>query len=97
MKVIDIKYLSLAYYHDIKNRRYLKEKSIRKQFVYEYLLQQFLGGKDSFKDLEIKSNFWIPSYQNDSGIFKEVEPEYLDGYISLENINFAALVNSYLD
>ncbi|MEQ8757445.1 MAG: hypothetical protein RID09_28510 [Coleofasciculus sp. G1-WW12-02] len=97
LKVIDIKYLSLAYCRDIKNRRSFKEESIRKQFVYEYLLQQFFGGNDSFKDLEIKSEFWIPSYQNDSGIFKEVEPEYLEGYISLKNINFAAIANSYLD
>mgnify|MGYP001059418373 CR=1 FL=1 len=99
LKVIDIKYLSLAYCRDIdiKNRRDLKEKSIRKQFVYEYLLQQFIGGNDILKNLEIKSEFWIPSYQNDSEIIKEVEPEYLEGYISLENINFAALVNSYLD
>ncbi|MEQ8537712.1 MAG: hypothetical protein RIB93_09645 [Coleofasciculus sp. D1-CHI-01] len=99
LKVIDIKYLSLAYCRDIdiKNRRDLKEKSIRKQFVYEYLLQQFIGGNDGFKDLEIKSEFWIPSYQNDSEIIKEVEPEYLDGYISLKNINFGAIANSYLD
>ncbi|MEQ9358196.1 hypothetical protein [Coleofasciculus chthonoplastes] len=97
LKVIDIKYLSLAYCRDIKNRRYLKEESIRKQFVYEYLLQKFVGGNDSFNDLDIKSEFWIPSCQNDSEIIKEVEPEYLEGYISLKNINFAALVNSYLD
>jgi len=95
--VVDVKYFSLDYFINSDNHRHLKEKSIRKQFVYEYLLQQFVGGNDSFKDLEIKSEFWIPSCQNDSGIFKEVEPEYLDGYISLENINFAALVNSYLD
>jgi len=97
LKVIDVKYLPLDSFINSNNYPSLKEKSIRKQFVYEYLLQQSISLNEDFKDLEIKSEFWIPSCQNDSEIIKEVEPEYLNGYISLENINFAAIANSYLD
>jgi len=97
LKVIDIKYLRLAYFLDSNNRRNLKEKSIRKQFVYEYLLQRFIKDNNHFNSTEIKSSFWLPFWEDNSLVINEVEPEYLDGYISLENINFAALVDSYLD
>lgn len=97
LKVIDIKYLPLEYFLDSNNRRNLKERSIRKQFVYEYLLQRFINGNNLFNSTEIKSTFWLPSWEDNSLVIKEVEPGYLDGYISLENINFAALIDSYLD
>lgn len=97
LKIIDIKYLQQKHFYDANNRRYLKEKSIRKQFAYEHLLQQFIGKNHDFNSLEIKSSFWLPSWQDDCRVITKVEPEYLDEYIGLENVNFAAIVDSYFD
>ncbi|MHC5740023.1 hypothetical protein, partial [Nostoc sp.] len=96
IKIIDIKYIQMQDFFDVNNRSYLQEKSIRKQFVYEYLLQHFLRADNNFNQLKIKSSFWLPSWQNDFNIIK-LGDEYLDGYISLENINFANIVNTYLN
>lgn len=94
-KIIDIKYLDSDYFFEETNRRNLKERSIRKQFVYEYLLQKNLEKNPNFNNLEIKSSFWLPSWQKGcQGI--NAGSEYLDGYINLERKKFEAIVDSYL-
>jgi hypothetical protein len=95
LKIIDVKYQEKKYFIDNDNPHSIKEKDIRKQFVYEYLLQQAINNKDTFKNLEVKSYFWLPYYQNNSRIINEC-PDYLNGYISLEDINFAAIVDMYI-
>jgi hypothetical protein len=97
LKIIDIKYLQWKHFYDANNRRDLKERSIRKQFVYEQLLQQFIRQYCDFNSVEIKSSFWLPSWQDDCRVITKVKPEYLDEYIGLENVNFAAIVDSYFD
>jgi hypothetical protein len=95
LKIIDVKYQEKEYFLDNDNTRSIKEKDIRKQFVYEYLLQQAINNQDTFKNLEVKSYFWLPSYQNNSRIINEC-PDYFNEYISLEDINFAAIVDMYI-
>lgn len=95
LNVIDIKYFPLEYFLNSNNFRYLKEESVRKQFVYEHILQQFIENNE--KSWEIKSSFWLPSWRDNSSVTEQVEPEYLNGYIDLRNINFAVVADSYLD
>lgn len=97
LNVIDIKYLPQEYFSNIDNCRYIKEESVRKQFVYEYVLQQFIENNDDCKIWEIKSSFWLPSWRDNSSFIEKVEPDYLDGYIDLRNINFAVIADSYID
>lgn len=95
LKIIDIKYLDLDYFFEETNLKKLKERSIRKQFVYEYLLQKHIEINSNFNNLEIKSSFWLPSWQNrNQGI--NAGSEYLNGYINLERKKFRAIVDSYL-
>lgn len=91
IKIIDAKYFSKKYLYERNNFRYIKEESIRKQFVYEYLLQKAI--KDNTK--EISSSFWIPSWNNNDKVINE-KLEYLNNYIELEAINFSAMINNYL-
>ncbi|MBD2616118.1 hypothetical protein H6G94_33575 [Nostoc punctiforme FACHB-252] len=95
LKIIDIKYLDLDYFFDETNLRKLKERSIRKQFVYEYLLQKHIEKNSNFNNLEIKSSFWLPSWQKRYQDIN-IDSEYLDGYINLERRNFKTIVDSYL-
>jgi hypothetical protein len=96
LQILDIKYLDESYFVDDANQRELKERSVRKQFVYEYLLQQQINQLDEFKKMEIKSKFWLPCWHNDNNVVK-TNSKYLDGYIELNNINFKIIVNSYFD
>lgn len=94
LKITDIKYLESDYFFNNANHQTLKERSVRKQFVYEYLLQQHIEN-NHLKNMNIKSDFWLPFYLNNFKVFEE-QSEYLNGYISLKNINFAAIVDVYL-
>ncbi|HEY9801190.1 MAG TPA: hypothetical protein V6D25_12600 [Leptolyngbyaceae cyanobacterium] len=95
-EIVDIKYLQTHYFLDSNNFQCIKEKIVRKQFVYEYLLQNFIKKQINFKDLEIISNFWLPSWM-DENQFNDINVEYLNGYIGLKNINFLAIVDTYLE
>jgi hypothetical protein len=110
IEIIDIKYLTADHFGDSSNINDIKSKSIRKQFVYEYLLQKNLEArKDEFSNLTINSSFWLPIYQSHSSkllsLFLNL-PHYsdlirdgetfMDGYIQLKNINFELLAENYI-
>ncbi|MBD2472669.1 hypothetical protein [Nostoc sp. FACHB-145] len=95
LQIIDIKYLTVDYMLDKNNLNDLKERSVRKQFVYEYLLQKKLSKDIKFNNLNIKSDFWLPFWGASHEVI-EVVPEYLNGYIDLHKINFLAIVDNYI-
>lgn len=95
--IIDIKYDNFAYYTDPKNLEKIKRKNVRKQFLYEYLLQNHWYNSNSLvKKCSIKSEFWLPTYSPNSPVLTE-GPEYLDGYIKLRGVNIMAVIDSYLN
>jgi hypothetical protein len=96
-EIIDIKYLTSEYFCDRNKIEEIKRRSVRKQFVYEYLLQKSLERKnDQFSNLSLRSSFWLPSYRpNDSDLLEE-GATFMDGYIQLKNVNFMVLAESYL-
>jgi hypothetical protein len=96
-EVIDIKYLTSEYFCDHNKVEEIKRRSVRKQFVYEYLLQRTLERKNErFSNLSIRSSFWLPSYQPDNSDLLEEGSTFMDGYIQLKNVNFMVLAESYL-
>ncbi len=98
LEIIDIKYLNLEYFHNPHNIEEIKQTSIRKQFVYEYLLQKEIEKrKDQFSSLRIQSSFWLPSDRpNDPDLLQDSEKPFMDNYIHLKNANFAILAESYI-
>jgi len=95
--IIDVKYDNFAYYKDPENLEKIKKKNVRKQFVYEYLLQNHLENSNIFiRKCSIKSEFWLPTYSPNSPALTE-GPEYLDGYIKLRGVNIMAAIDSYLN
>jgi hypothetical protein len=96
-EIIDVKYLTSEYFCDRNKIEDIKRRSVRKQFVYEYLLQKTLERKNEpFSNLSIRSSFWLPSYRpNDSDLLEE-GATFMDGYIQLKNVNFMVLAESYL-
>jgi hypothetical protein len=94
--VIDIKYSSFEYYQRPEKMEEIKSKSIRKQFLYEYLLQKYLEDNNSkLKALPIKSDFWLPVYSPNSELLS-CGPKYLDGYVKLTGVSIMAMIDSYL-
>ncbi len=93
-EVIDIKYLDKSYLRDPKNINSLKARSVRKQFVYEYLLDRQLKNLSPSLPVKIRSSFWIPSVCSDRQIFED-EAMYLDGYLDLVGINIGELLMHY--
>lgn len=97
IEIIDIKYLDSNYFLDSSKIEDIKKRSVRKQFVYEYLLQKHLEKrKDKFSDLTIRSSFWLPSYRPDDPNLIEDGETFMDGYIQLKNVNFAVLAENYI-
>lgn len=96
LKIIDVKYLDLDYFMSDTNIQDLKQRSVRKQFVYEYLLQQHIKEINILKNIEIQSSFWLPSWRQSDKVHK-ISSEYLDGYIYLNSLNFSVIVNNYFD
>jgi hypothetical protein len=45
IEIIDVKYLTHNYFLNKRNTEEIKTRSVRKQFVYEYLLQKYLERK----------------------------------------------------
>ena len=95
-EIIDIKYLRLSYLQDSVNIGELKERSIRKQFVYEYLLYQHLKSStaDDSSSSKISSSFWIPSTQNED---LSDGPIYLDGYLKLVTVDVESILEHYVN
>ena len=97
IEIIDVKYEVDSNFRDPNQINHFKSKDIRKQFVYEYLLQKHLEKReDQFSDLPIRSSFWLPSYRPDDSNLIEDGETFMDGYIQLKNINFAVLAENYI-
>ncbi len=90
----DVKYLSSNYFEDQSKREELKERSVRKQFLYEYLVQkQSKKNKNEYSDLKIQSHFWIPWFHLE--FFRE-KLYFMDDYIKLWKIDFETVANEYI-
>jgi hypothetical protein len=94
-QIVDIKYHEVTYFYRDDNREEIKSRSVRKQFVYEYLLQQLIK-KTITSDVKVKinSSFWIPQISADSTVFCD-GPSYLNGYLKLALVNLHTLMDSY--
>lgn len=95
-KIIDAKYLKSNYFFIRDNYKEIKEKSVRKQFAYEDCLARFISKNDTFRNTEIISEFWLPSWMDNRQLSEDCD-EYLNGYIKLKKINFANIIESYLN
>jgi hypothetical protein len=96
-EIIDIKYLDTKYFRDTNKIEEIKRRSIRKQFVYEHLLQKTLEKRKAQYSnfLSIRSSFWLPSYlPDDSELLQDSDP-FMDGYIKLKKVNFKLLAETY--
>ena len=95
LDIIDIKYYDIYYFLDSKNIEEIKNRSVRKQFVYEYLMQKEVKKFPKYlNQLKIRSSFWLPGY-NQKSIFEEGET-FMDGYIRLITVDFVKLAESYV-
>ncbi|MFM9264726.1 hypothetical protein [Tychonema sp. BBK16] len=95
-EIIDIKYLDTKYFRDPNKIEEIKSRSVRKQFVYEHLLQKTLEKrKDQYSKLSIRSSFWLPSYRPDDSELLQDDSTFMDGYIKLKNVNFKLLAETY--
>jgi hypothetical protein len=97
IQIIDIKYFLSSYFQNKKNTEEIKNRSVRKQFVYEYLLQKELElRKTAYSNSSILSSFWLPDYRpDDSDLLLESSP-FIDGFIQLVKVNFMELVKNYI-
>ncbi|MDJ0727999.1 MAG: hypothetical protein QNJ38_23105 [Prochloraceae cyanobacterium] len=96
IEVIDIKYSDENYYLNTENIEEIKSRSVRKQFVYEYLIQKHLESSDNNTKLDIESQFWLPSYSDESNVISS-GAKYLDFYIKLINVDIMAIMESYIN
>jgi hypothetical protein len=94
-ELIDIKYLTESYFRNNENLEEIKSRSIRKQFVYEHLLQKWLENEGQSKRA-IKSSFWLPNFFAHGDTLSETTSDFIGGYIQLKNIDFMTLANSYI-
>ncbi|MBE9236741.1 hypothetical protein IQ227_12070 [Anabaena aphanizomenioides LEGE 00250] len=95
--IIDIKYSTPEYYTNADNIEEIKSRSVRKQFVYEYLLQKHLEKTNHpLKELDIKSEFWLPAYSETQETFTPMS-KYMDDYIKLTGVNIMTVIDSYLE
>lgn len=92
--IVDFKYFSAAYFHASENAANIRTRLVRKQFVYEYLLNEKLS--KSAERYSIGSEFWIPCYDKDHAT-AELSPNepFLGGSIPLRRLNVAALMDIY--
>ncbi|MBE9186392.1 hypothetical protein IQ270_17310 [Microcoleus sp. LEGE 07076] len=96
-EIIDIKYLDTKYFQDPNKIEEIKRRSVRKQFVYEHLLQKALEKRnDQYSNLSIRSSFWLPSYLPDDSELLQDSSTFMDGYIKFKNVNFKLLAENYL-
>lgn len=92
--IIDFKYLSVDYFYDPKNAADIRTRSVRKQFVYEYLLNEKLN--KPMNRYSIGSEFWIPSFDDDhTKIELSSDEQFHGGSIPLHRLNAAALMDTY--
>ncbi|MEM9543837.1 MAG: hypothetical protein AAGA60_30685 [Cyanobacteria bacterium P01_E01_bin.42] len=92
-RIIDIKYLSVDYFHDVQNIETIKSRSIRKQFIYEYLIQKKLEKMNNFSEkTRILSDLWLPKYHT-SLIFKTVLSS--ESFLRFTTVDFEELEKYY--
>jgi hypothetical protein len=89
--VVDFKYLTKLYF--ARSTVEARERSVRKQFVYEYLLSKKFD--DSYR---ISSEFWIPAFDADvTKVDLGLEySEYLGKCIPMRQVNVVGLMREYL-
>lgn len=92
--IIDFKYKDTSYYEKPETR---EKQDIRKQFTYEYLLQEFLIFRGRFNRLNVKSSFWLPHNNDDKleEITTTLNQSLLNGCIDLKQINFMTIAQYY--
>lgn len=92
--VLDFKYLTSGYLCNPENVADLRDRSVRKQFVYEHQLQSKLG-----KGTKISSEFCIPGYDADpeKTVVSFEEKAFAGGFIALRSLNVRALMARYGD
>ncbi len=94
IKVIDIKYSDIEYYLNPENQEDIKTKSVRKQFIYEYLLQKNMENISFPSDyLNIVSQFILPGYRQNETL--KYHPEFMAGYIRLMTLDFETVAGHY--
>lgn len=97
-QIVDIKYFDFAHFADDDfDSRHFKENSIRKQFVYEYLLHEHIQGIDSFKKAEVKSRFLLPSWTSGDKVYRLDDSITFPIYIDFLLTNFSAIADHYFD
>ncbi|MEM7067049.1 MAG: hypothetical protein AAF572_28280 [Cyanobacteria bacterium P01_B01_bin.77] len=96
-EVIDVKYLTEEWFLDKKNIEDIKNRSVRKQFVYEYLLQKYLESDRDKSNRVIQSSFWLPKTPVAGNSFSEPGAEFMNGCIHLRNIDFMKIAQAYLE
>jgi hypothetical protein len=95
--ILDVKYFISGYYTNTDNIEEIKSRSVRKQFVYEHLLQKHLEKTNNpLKELDIKSEFWLPASSSNEETFTPL-PKYMDDYIKLTGVNIMTVIDSYLE
>ena len=95
IEIIDFKYISQEEIRNTENPEEFKCRSIRKQFVYEYLLNDYLVKKKQIEYPKIFSCFWIPEYNSGDEIVVAGD-EYLDGYLDLALVEPIKLLKHYV-
>ncbi|NEQ73052.1 MAG: hypothetical protein F6K23_08165 [Okeania sp. SIO2C9] len=96
IKAIDIKYANFDYYLNPGNREEVKSRSVRKQFVYEYLIQNYLENYQStVKNWSINSEFWLPTYRKNLPVLTP-GTKYMDDYVKLMGVNIVKVIDSYI-
>jgi hypothetical protein len=94
--IIDVKYFTSKYYRTSDNIEEIKIRSVRKQFVYEYLLQKhFEKTNNPLQELDINSEFWLPASSNEETFIPM--QKYMDDYIKLTGVNIMTVIDSYLE
>jgi hypothetical protein len=94
LNLIDIKYLPESYFLNSRNLEDIKCRSVRKQFIYEYLVQKTIkNSPDEISKLNVLSDFWLPSC-GQTTLIENGQP-FMDGYIGLKNIDFIDLAQDY--
>ena len=94
-ELIDIKYLTLDYIQNPKNTSAIRERSVRKQFVYEYLLETQAKKINRDASPSISSTFWLPDASSEKDVLSD-GPKYLDGYLKLVTVDVESVMRSYV-
>lgn len=97
IQIINIKSANFDYDLNPGNREENKNRSIRKQFFYEYLIQNYLVNfQNIVRSWSINSEFWLPIYIKNLLLFTS-GAKYIDNYVKLTGVNIMKVIDSYID